>query len=80
MAQVTWTAEAERWLEDIFEYIAVDNPRAAAETIQGIYDQALVEAPLLRAFYLSLHLGGSAAPRRFLFSRYRQRPCSSRSA
>ncbi|MGQ0835163.1 MAG: type II toxin-antitoxin system RelE/ParE family toxin [Gammaproteobacteria bacterium] len=36
----TWTAEAERWLEDIFEYIAADNPQAAAQTIQGIYDQA----------------------------------------
>jgi toxin ParE1/3/4 len=40
MAQITWTAEAERWLEDIFEYVAADNPRAAADTIEGIYAQA----------------------------------------
>ena len=34
MAEITWTAEAQRWLEDIFEYIAADNPRAAAQTVQ----------------------------------------------
>ena len=25
MAEITWTDEAKRWLEDIFEYIAADN-------------------------------------------------------
>jgi toxin ParE1/3/4 len=40
MAQINWTAEAQRWLEDICEYISADNPRAAAETVQGIYDRA----------------------------------------
>ena len=40
MAQINWTAEAQRWLDDIFEYIAADNPRAAAETLQSIYDTA----------------------------------------
>ncbi|TAK09137.1 hypothetical protein EPO44_01670 [bacterium] len=29
MAEITWTAEAQRWLEDIFEYIAADNPHVA---------------------------------------------------
>ena len=42
MAQIVWTAEAQRWLEDIFGYIAGDNPVAAAETVQGIYDRAQV--------------------------------------
>jgi toxin ParE1/3/4 len=42
MAQISWTAEAERWLEDIFEYIAVDNPEAARQTISGIYARAQV--------------------------------------
>ena len=36
MAEITWTAEAQRWLEDIFEYIAADNPHAAAQTVTGI--------------------------------------------
>ena len=40
MAQIVWTVEAQRWLEDIFGYIAADNPRAATETVQGIYDRA----------------------------------------
>ena len=44
MAEITWTAEAQRWLEDIFEYVAADNPQAAASTVQGIYDRAQVLA------------------------------------
>jgi|SRR5713226_4235820 len=40
----TWTAEAQRWLNDIFEYIAADNPQAAAETVNGIYERAQVLA------------------------------------
>lgn len=42
MAEITWTEEAQRWLEDIFEYIAADNPQAAARTVQGIYELAHV--------------------------------------
>ncbi len=42
MAKITWTAEAERWLEDIFEYIAADNPEAASQTVSGIYERAQV--------------------------------------
>lgn len=40
MAEIAWTLEAQRWLEDIFEYIASDNPRAAVQTVQGIYERA----------------------------------------
>jgi toxin ParE1/3/4 len=40
MATISWTAEAQRWLEDIFEYIAADDPRIAARTVQGIYERA----------------------------------------
>lgn len=42
MAEIAWTEEAARWLEDIFEYIAADNPQAAARTVQGIFDRAQV--------------------------------------
>jgi len=42
MAQISWTIEAQCWLEDIFEFIAADNPQAAADTVQGIYDKAQV--------------------------------------
>ena len=42
MAEIAWTDEAQRWLEDIFEYIAADNPQAAARTVQEIYERAEV--------------------------------------
>jgi toxin ParE1/3/4 len=42
VAEIAWTREAERWLSDIYEFIAVDNPVAAMETIQGIVDRAQV--------------------------------------
>jgi plasmid stabilization system protein ParE len=40
MAEIRWTDEAQRWLQDIYEYIAADNPDASARTVQGIYDRA----------------------------------------
>jgi plasmid stabilization system protein ParE len=47
MARIVWTDEAERWLRDIYEFIAADNPAAAVDTVQGIYDrtQVLAEFP-----------------------------------
>lgn len=40
MAEISWTEEAQRWLDDIYEYIAADNPQAAARTAEGIYERA----------------------------------------
>jgi hypothetical protein len=39
MAEIRWTAEAGIWLREIYDYIAADNPTAAASTIEcsGIY-------------------------------------------
>jgi toxin ParE1/3/4 len=42
VAQVIWTREAQRWLEDIFEFIAADNPQAASETVEGIFHRAQI--------------------------------------
>lgn len=39
MAEINWTNESLRWLEDIFEYVAADNPEAAARTVKGIYER-----------------------------------------
>ena len=39
MAELTWTPEAERWLRDIYNYIAQDNPAAAARTIETLYQK-----------------------------------------
>ena len=40
MAEINWTRESEVWLKDIYDYIAADNPDAAAETILAIYEKA----------------------------------------
>ena len=40
MAKIKWTAEAESWLSEIFEYIAQENPAAARNVAQSIYEQA----------------------------------------
>ncbi|MEE8577724.1 MAG: type II toxin-antitoxin system RelE/ParE family toxin [candidate division Zixibacteria bacterium] len=40
MAKLVWTEESERWLKDIYDYIALDNPDAAASVLAGIYDRA----------------------------------------
>ena len=42
MAQMTWTNEALRWLEDIFAYIAAGNPDSASRTVEGIFERAQV--------------------------------------
>jgi toxin ParE1/3/4 len=42
MAEITWTAEAERWLKDIYDYIAQDNREAATTVIKGIYQRAQI--------------------------------------
>lgn len=69
MAAVSWTAEAERWLEDIYEYIAADDPRVAAKTIEGIYQRvrALEDFPEMGERY-SL---SSRDVRILLYSHYR---------
>ena len=47
MAELVWTKESERWLKDIFDYIAQDNPAAARSVVSGIYHktQQLLQFP-----------------------------------
>lgn len=40
MAEINWTRESEVWLQDIYNYIAADDPHAAARTIGKIYEKA----------------------------------------
>ena len=42
MARINWTQEAQTWLRDIFDHIAGDNPGAAANVIDGIYERAQI--------------------------------------
>jgi len=40
LAEINWTRESEIWLRDIYNYIAADDPEAAARTIIEIYEKA----------------------------------------
>lgn len=47
MAKLVWTAEAERWLRRIHDYIATDKPGAAFGVVESLYRRAeiLTEFP-----------------------------------
>lgn len=55
MARITWSQEAATWLEDIYKYIAQDNPIAAQRVVNGVYEkaQALRDFPRLGYQYRS---------------------------
>ncbi len=40
MAKLRWTEEAASWLEDIYRYIAQDDPQAASRVVASIYERA----------------------------------------
>ena len=42
MAEIRWTEESAQWLEDIYEYISADNPKAAEKVISTIYEKVQV--------------------------------------
>jgi len=55
LAKVVWTAEAERWLLKIHDYIAVDSPANAFNLAKSIYGRAqiLEQFPQLGHVYKS---------------------------
>ncbi len=57
MAEIRWTEEAQTWLRDIFDYIADDNPSAAGNVVEGIYERAQVlrEFPRIGYRYEFVH-------------------------
>lgn len=56
MAEIRWTEEAHRWLRDIHDYIADDNPDAAQKVVADILKKP-------NCFAVSLKLGTSIASR-----------------
>lgn len=42
MAEIRWTDEAVRWLQNIYEYILEDNPEAARKVVEGIYEKSQI--------------------------------------
>jgi len=51
VARLNWTSEAERWLRDIYDYIAADNPTAATGVVEGIYEKAQILTDFPEAGY-----------------------------
>jgi toxin ParE1/3/4 len=52
MGKVRWTSEAERWMREIYDYIAQDNPAAALRTVQRIYEKAEILADFPESGYV----------------------------
>ena len=52
MVELYWTQEAQQWLEDIFKYIARDNPLAARRVVGSIYDRAQILTQFPESGYL----------------------------
>lgn len=42
MVEIRWTEEAHRWLRNIHDYIAADNPDIAQKVVSGIYEKTQV--------------------------------------
>lgn len=40
MVEINWTHEAQVWLKDIYDYIAIDNLDAARRTVSGIFQKS----------------------------------------
>jgi toxin ParE1/3/4 len=53
MAKIKWTEEAVNWMKKIYDYISIDNPNAALNVINGIYDkvQMLGNFPEMGSIY-----------------------------
>lgn len=44
MAEIRWTREAENWLRDIHDYIALDDPLTAIKVVGGYFiEEAIPE-------------------------------------
>lgn len=42
MVKIRWTAESEKWMREIYDYIAQDNERAAQRVIAGVYEKVQI--------------------------------------
>ena len=51
MAEIRWTDEAVKWLQEIHEYISKDNINIANKVIKGIYDKAQILKLIPKAGY-----------------------------
>ena len=56
MAELKWSAGALRWLEEIYAYIAADNPAAAANVIAYLHRAEAAAIDILGVFHGALDI------------------------
>ena len=42
MAKIRWTAESEKWMREIYDYIAQNNEKAVQKVIAGVYNRVQI--------------------------------------
>ena len=42
MAEINWTDEAVKWLQEIYDYIAIDNKKVANGVVDKIFDKVQI--------------------------------------
>ena len=70
MVEINWTRESEVWLREIYRYIAVADPQAAARTVSNIYEKAQLLGDYPRMGY-RYELEQSRDVRILLYQHYR---------
>jgi len=55
MAELRWTEEAVAWMEDIYRYVAADDPPAASRVVNSIYEKAQMLGEFPRMGYAYRH-------------------------
>lgn len=70
MATIRWTQEAATWLEEIFAYIAKDNPDAATRVVEGIYEKTQLLGRFPRIGHVH-RLGEQGEVRILVYGHYR---------
>jgi toxin ParE1/3/4 len=70
LAQITWTEEAQQWLRDIHDYIALDDPASAHRTVLNIFLKAQLLATYPELGY-RYEVTGARDVRILLYGHYR---------
>ena len=52
MVNINWTDEASFWLKDIYDYIALDNPKIAKKVINEIFTKTQILSSFPKIGYL----------------------------
>ena len=52
MARIVWSDKANQWMQEIFDHIAQDNPIAAGQVIDGIFEKAQILAEFPEIGYI----------------------------